>query len=227
MIINFLFKIGLIAILGMTLSSCSTSSAKKSLVSISTASEGLVKDSSLNFPLYLTNKLESSEKIRKEFGEKTFVVHTGHILKPLASKKENEDILHSLVGLGINVVNLSLEDFVIANLQEISFESYPQKFLNSSVVNLNEDSIIAKSNVTPFIVNNGVALLGLSDNKLHESLEMEQFLVSDYVLAVLKARKAANKVGNLHSFIIIHAIGSDINDVLERLPPNFLNSLTD
>ncbi len=220
------FVLFFISMIFLTLSACS-SGAKKSSVTIPAAAEGLVKNHFLTFPLYLTDKLDGVDKIKKENGEKTFIVHTGHLLNPTATKEENEKTLNSLKDLGINAFNLTLEDFVIANAQNISFENYPLQFINSSVVNLNEDSIISKPNISPFIVNEGVAIIGLSDNKLQENLEMEQFLVSDYVLAVLKARKSASKLKNIHSFIIIHTIGSEINDVLERLPPNFLNSLTD
>jgi len=219
------FKISLIISLFFFISCASH--PKKSAVSISTASEGLVKDHALSFPLYLTQKLEETSKIRQEHGDKTYIVHTGHLLKPNFSKEENEKLLSSLSELKIDAYNLTLEDFVIANNQDISFENYPLKFINASVVNLNEDSIITKANISPFIVNEGVALIGLSDNKINDSLNMEQFLVSDYVLAVLKARKIASKLKNIQSLVIVHTIGSEIDNVIDRLPPNFLNSLTD
>ena len=38
---------------------------------------------------------------------------------------------------------------------------------------------------------------------------------------------AADPEKPLHSFVIVHTMGADINEVMERLPPNFINSLTD
>ena len=133
----------------------------------------------------------------------------------------------------LDIVNLTIEDFVIADSQGISFDKYSQQFLNSSVVDLNEDSFIKKANINSYIVHNGVALIGLSDKKLDKKFPMEKFLVSDYALAVLRAKKAAIKESNtpdnldnpLNSFVIVHTIGADINEVMERLPSNFINSL--
>lgn len=212
--------------------SCS-SKQKKNTVSISTASSGLVKNNDISFSLYLTDKIEPKIDIQNRTSSNVFVVHTGHILNPNATKDQNEATLASLTGKGIDVVNLMIEDFLIANSQGISFEHYPQQFLNSSVVDLNEDNFIKKPNISPYVIHEGVALIGLSDKKLDKKLSMDKFLVSDYVLAVLRARKAAlkdssldkNPANPLRAFVIIHTIGSEINDVMERLPPNFINSL--
>lgn len=212
--------------------SCS-SKQKKNTVSISTASTGLVKNNDISFPLYLTDKIEPKIDIQNKTSSNVFVVHTGHILNPNATKAQNEATLAALTGKGIDVVNLMIEDFLIADSQGISFEHYPQQFLNSSVVDLNEDNFIKKPNISPYVIHEGVALIGLSDKKLDKKLSMDKFLVSDYVLAILRARKAAlkdssldnNPASPLRAFVIIHTIGSEINDVMERLPPNFINSL--
>lgn len=216
------------------LSACS-SNQKKKTVSISTASSGLVKNHNLDFPLFLTNQIEVRDVVEDKTSSDVFIVHTGHLLKANASKSQNEAVLESLKGKGIDVVNLSIEDFIIADQQDISFEKYPQKFLNSSVVNLNEDNIIAKKNITPYVIHEGVAMIGLSDKNIDKLLSMDKFIVSDYVLAVLRARKAALKDTSgaitpekpLHSYVIVHTMGGDINEVMERLPPNFINSLAD
>jgi hypothetical protein len=229
---NTLFLMAMATML--LLASCS-STPKKNSVSIATASSGLVKNNSIPFPLYLTDKIESRFEVEKKTANNVFIVHTGHILSASATKAQNEETLSSLVGKGVDVVNLTIEDFIIADSQDISFEKYPQQFLNSSVVDLNEDNFIKKSNINPYIIHDGVALLGLSDKRMDKKLSMEKFLVSDYVLAVLRARKSAlkdpsvenNPENPLRSFVIVHTIGSDINDVMERLPPNFINSLAD
>ena len=217
----------------LLLASCS-SAPKRNSVSIATASTGLVKNNSIPFPLYLTDKIESRFEVEKKTAANVFIVHTGHVLVASATKSQNEATLNSLLGKGIDVVNLTIEDFIIADSQDISFEKYPQQFLNSSVVDLNEDNFIKKSNINPYIIHEGVALLGLSDKKMAKNLSMEKFLVSDYVLAVLRARKSAlkdpavdNQVNPLRSFVIVHTLGSDINEVMERLPSNFINSLAD
>jgi hypothetical protein len=214
------------------LTACS-SSQKKNTISIATASSGVLKNHNLDFPLYLTDKIESREVIEDRISKDVFVVHTGHLFKANATKQQNEEILEAFTGKGIDVVSLSIEDFIIADQQEISFEKFPQFFLNSTVVDLNEDSIIKRKNIAPYIIHNGVAIIGLSDKNIDKLLTMDKFLVSDYVLAILKAKKAALKdpsvdVQNpLNSFVIVHTIGSEINEVMERLPPNFINSLAD
>lgn len=213
-------------------SSCS-SSQKRNSVSITPASTGILKNPNITFPLYLTDKIEKKSDVEAKTNSSVFIIHTGHILKADASKTQNEATLESLTGKGIDVVNLSMEDFIIADAQGISFEKYPQQFLNSSVVDLNEDNFIKKTNVSPYIIHDGVALIGLSDKKIDKKLSMEKFLVSDYVLAVLRARKSALKDATvdttppnpLRSYVIVHTIGSDINEVMERLPSNFINSL--
>lgn len=214
--------------------SCS-SNKKRNSVSISTASSGVLKNHDISFPLYLTDKVEKKSDVEAKTNSSVFIVHTGHILSASATKAQNMSTLESLTGKGIDVVNLTIEDFIIADSQEISFDKYPQQFLNSSVVDLNEDNFIKKTNINPYIIHEGVALIGLSDKKIDKKLSMEKFLVSDYVLAVLRARKSAlkdasvdaNPATPLRSFVIVHTIGSDINDVMERLPPNFINSLAD
>ena len=227
-------SIGLCLISMLFLASCSSAPTRNS-VSIATASSGLVKNNSIPFPLYLTDKIESKFEVEKKTANNVFIVHTGHILVASATKAQNEETLASLVGKGVDVVNLTIEDFIIADSQGISFEKYPQQFLNSSVVDLNEDNFIKKANINPYIIHDGVALIGLSDKKMDKKLSMEKFLVSDYVLALLRAKKAAlkdtsvenNQDNPLRSFVIIHTIGSEINEVMERLPSNFINSLAD
>ena len=214
--------------------SCS-SGANRNTVSISTASSGIVKNHDLNFPIYLTNTVETRSDIVTKTSSNVYIVHTGHILKPDLTREQNEEVLASLEGKGIDVVNLTLEDFIIADHQGISFEKYRQQFLNSSVMDLNEDSIVTKDNIAAYVIHDGVALIGLSDKTIDKSLSIDKFLVSDYVLSVLRARKTAQKdnLGNvsqqkpLKSFVIVHTMGSEINDVMDRLPPSFINSLAD
>lgn len=214
----------------------SCSSAKKDTISITPASAGVVKNNVMPFTLYLTDKIESRTDVEKKTNSNVFIVHTGHLLKANLSKKENEATLESLAGKGIDAINLSIEDFIIADSQEISFEKYPHRFLNSSVVDLNEDNIIAKPNITPYVIHQGVGIIGLSDRNIDKLLNGEKYLVSDYVMAVLRARKAALKEATqkpdedhpLQSFVLVHTMSADeIQAVLERLPPNFINSLAD
>ncbi|MBY0415054.1 MAG: hypothetical protein K2Q18_12865, partial [Bdellovibrionales bacterium] len=180
------------------------------------------------FPLYLINEVESKQEIAAKVAPNVFVVHTGHILKPNFTKEQNEEILKSLSEKNIDLVNLTVEDFTIAANQEIALNKYPQKFLSSSIIDINEDSFIAKTNITPYIIHEGVAFIGLSDKNLTLPMVMDKFLVSDYVLAVLRAKKLAflaNPKMIVKSYVIVHTIGSDIGEVMERLPPNFINSL--
>ena len=197
-------------------------------VQISTASLGLVKNPELQFPLVLTDKLESKDSFIEKYGKDVIVIHTGHLLKALAKKEDNLAVLQSLKDKKIDFINLSIEDFIIADQQEINLEEFPQQFLNSSVVNLNEDNIIEKANIKPFAIIDGVALIGLSDRNIDKLLSLDKFIVSDYVLALLRARKLAVKTTPPpHTYVIVHTLGAEINEVMERLPPNFINSLAD
>lgn len=221
----------------VTLSVFSCSSTKKdNSVSITPATLGVVKNNTIPFTLYLTDKIENRADVERKTSTNVFIIHTGHILKAGISKKDNEALLTSLEGKGINAVNLTIEDFIIADNQDIALEKFPQHFLNSSVVDLNEDNIVSKPNVTPYVIHQGVALIGLSDKKLDKGLNPEKFMVSDYVLAILRARKAAIKESSmkpnpefpLQTYVLVHTLSTDeIQNVLERLPPNFINSLAD
>lgn len=223
--------------IGFSLLAISCSSVKKDVnsVAITPASLGIIENSIMPFTLYLTDKIESRADVERKTNSNVFIVHVGHLLKANFSKKENEAILESLAGKGINAVNLTIEDFTIADNQEIFFEKYPQQFLNSSVVDLNEDYIISRPNIAPFIIHQGVALIGLSDKKREKIPNAEKFLVSDYVLSILRARKAAIKENTIRpnpefplaSFVLVHTLpANEIQGVLDRLPPNFVNSLT-
>ncbi|NOT78143.1 MAG: hypothetical protein HOP07_03970 [Bacteriovoracaceae bacterium] len=238
--LNHLFSVIYLGLF-FTLISCSSNVSKiletpKATLSIVTASDpGLFKNDSLKFPLYLTDKIESKEQVQANYGSNVFIIHRGHLLKASATKEENVAVLKSLEGKGIDAVNLSMEDFIIADQQQISLENYSQFFLNSSVVNLNEDNIVTKPNISSFVIYEGVAFIGLSDQVVDKNLVTEKFLISDYVLAILRAKKTAltnnslKKVSQpkIQSFVIVHNEGSEINEIIERLPPNFLNSLTD
>ena len=202
-------------------------------ISIVASTSGLMKNRLANFPIFLTDTLVNRIDLEKKYSSDIFIVHTGHILKPTLTKDENEKTLASLSSLGINLVNLTLEDFIVAESQEINFENYNQAFLNSSVVDLNLDALAVAKNISSYDVHDGMAFIGLSDNKVDKSLAMlkskEHYIISDYVLSILKVKKAALKSVTptaIQSFIIIHTLGNEINGVMERLPPSFINSLT-
>jgi len=228
--LSFIFIVTLVF-----LAACSSTKTDTS-VSITPASTGVVKNAILPFTLYLTDKIESRSDVERKTSSNVFIIHTGHFLKAKLSKQENMAILDSFEGKGINAINLTMEDFVIADTQEIALEKYPYHFLNSSVVDLNEDNIVSRINITPYIIHQGVAIIGLSDHKLDKPLNAEKYLVSDYVLAILRARKAAIKESAanpdpefpLKNFVLVHTMtDKEMTGVLERLPPNFINSLAD
>lgn len=209
--------------------SCSTSEQSSNGIPISTVSEGVVKKPEMDFPLYLTNKIEDRAEVVAKTSTEVFIVHTGHLLNPLFTKEQNEETLTSLKDKGIDLVNLTLEDFIVANNQGINLENYPQKFLNSSVMDLQVDNFITLKNVSPFFAHGNVVFVGISDKVVDPSLTLDKFMVSDYVLSVLRARKMAlggkNPIFSPKAFVIVHNIGSEINEVMDRLPSNFINSL--
>ncbi len=217
-----------ILILLSLLFSCSSNKSKDS-VSISTASIGEVKNSHIDFPLVLIDKIESKESMIQKHGDDVVVVHSGHFLKATAPKEENIKILNDLVNAKIDYVNLAIEDFIIADQKGIDFTSFSIKFINSSVVNLNEDNIIESENIKPFYIHNDVAIMGLSDKNIDKLLSLDKFIVSDHVLALLRARKIANKLTTPPTdIVIVHTMPpEEMNEILDRLPPNFISSLAD
>ena len=197
--------------------------------SITSHSKGLLKTSLAPFPIYLMDTLESRTVLEEKYSKDILIIHTGHILDPKKSKTENEQVLNSLSERGIDVVNLTLEDFSIALKQNINFENYPQSFLNSSVIDLGTDALVSAKNISSYYTHENIAFVGLSDRKASDNLPTEKFIVEDYVLSILKnKKKMINDFGEKHpaNFIIVHNIGEEIKEVLERLPPTFLNSLT-
>lgn len=198
-------------------------------VAITTASSGLMKNHSAGFPVYLTDQIENRADLVKKYTDDIYMVHTGHILKASLSKAENEKILESLSSSGFNLVNLTLEDFIIADAQKINLETYDKiLFINSSVIDLNLDALATASNITTFAIHEGAAFIGLSDERFDKQLSKEKYIISDYVLSILKVKREALKLappGALRTFIIVHTLGSEINDVMVRLPPSFINSL--
>ena len=100
------------------------------------------------------------------------------------------------------------------------------------MVDLNLDALATAKNIVPFDVHDGMAFIGLSDSTLDKKLiqKKEKFIINDYVLSILKIKKAAQKANAsqpISSYIIIHTLGGEINEVMERLPPSFINSLAD
>lgn len=209
--------------------SCSHSKSSKG-VSIATATSGLMKNHLASFPIYLTETLQPRAELEKKYSSDLFIIHLGHLLKPNLTKEQNEKTLASLKSHGFNLVNLTLEDFAIAEAQGIRFEDYEQTFLNSTVVDLSQDNLALAKNIIPYDVHNGIAFIGLSDNNLEKSFPQAKYIISDYVLSILKVKKTALKTATpttINSFILIHSLGNGINEVMERLPPSFINSLTD
>lgn len=221
-------KLILMLLLALIISSCAHKKVATG-VSITSASNGLMKNSGAEFPVYLTDKIENREALAEKFADDLFLIHTGHVLKPNLSKAENEKNLEALSENGFNLVNLTLEDFIIAENQKINFETYEQiNFLNSSVIDVNLDGLATAKNILPSVLQGEVAFIGLSDATLDKKLNKDKFIINDYVLAILKVKKAALKEAapdSLKKFIIVHTLGSEINEVMVRLPPSFINSL--
>jgi hypothetical protein len=221
-------KIGfLFLIFTLFLSSCS-STPKMETYSITYHSKGLLKTNLAGFPIFLIDGAESRTQIEEKYSKDVLIIHTGHVLDPKKSKAENENELSELAIRGIDVVNLTLEDFAVALKQNINFDNYQINFLNSTVISLETDSLVTGKNISSYYTHENVAFVGLTDRRVGENLPSEKFIADDYVLSILKIKKKILKdFGEKHpeNFIIIHNIGNEIKEVLERLPPSFLNSL--
>ena len=200
-------------------------------VSYSVASSGILKNTRASFPILLTDIVQPRVEFEIKYSTKElFIIHTGHLLNATLKKEENESRLKSLEGKGIDLVNLTLEDFIVADHQGIHFEDYSQMFINSTVIDLNTDELATAKNILPYDVHEGMAFIGLSDNRLDKNLTKEKYIINDYVLSILKIKKIALKataIKPITSFIIIQTLGSEIDEVMERLPPSFINSMTD
>lgn len=213
----------------------SCSSFKKNTTTLSAQTQGFIRSEGLDFPIYFTDKIISRDEIEQKTAKNVFIIHPGHILSPDSTKEENEATLQSLTGKGINLVTLSLEDFSIARSQGISFEQYPQQFLNSSTFSINEDSIIKSENIKTYFIHDGVAIIGLSDRKIASQFEDHALFIHDYAYSIISSKRDAlnfekqneTPVRPLHSFIVVHSLGEEINEIVDRLPSNFLTSLTD
>jgi hypothetical protein len=88
--------------------------------SITYHSKGLLKTNLASFPIFLIDGSESRPQIEEKYSKDVLIIHTGHILDPKKSKVENESELNSLANRGIDVVNLTVEDFAVAFKQNIN-----------------------------------------------------------------------------------------------------------
>lgn len=225
---NFIFFLLISVVLS---TSCSTQKNENSSLFKTLSSSGLIKKKSIPFPIYFTNKPEKRIDLEKKYSNNLFIMHTGHILKAELSKEENENNLAVLAMGGFNLINLTLEDFIIADNQGINFEKFDNlSFINSSVINLNLDNLVAAKNISSQFIFKGIAFIGLSDEKIGPKLNKDKFIIDDHVLAILKVKKNVlneNPMHDLKSFIIVHSLGNEISNVITRLPPFFTTLLTD
>jgi hypothetical protein len=216
----------LLAILILT--SCSHQVSDSGTV-FTAPSLGIIENKTTSFPIYLTNTLEKRIELEKKYSNNIFIIHTGHVLKAKLSKEENEKILFDLIEQNYNLINLTQEDFLIANNQGISLESFDKLlFLNSSVIDLNQDALVSSKNITSMANHEDVTFIGLSDSNVDETLEKDRFIIGDYVLSLLKAKVFAQKSDAQQtpkSIIIIHTLGKEFDEVMLRLPSSFISSL--
>jgi hypothetical protein len=161
------------------------------------------------------------------FGTDKPIIHSGHFLNSKLSKEKNEELLTTLENKNYSLVNLTLDDVIIAHIQNIKFENYPRLlFLNSSIIDLDKDSLLTGPNIVPYFVLNGVCFIGLSDNLVDTNLPAEHFLLNDYVLSILKVKNDSQKE-NPKSYVVIHKLGKEFETILQRLPTEFRALLTD
>jgi hypothetical protein len=154
------------------------------------------------------------------------IIHSGHFLRAKLSKADNEELLRTLEKKNYSLVNLTLDDLIIAHSQDIKLESFQKLiFLNSSITDLDKDGLFSGDNIVPYYILNGTCFIGLSDQNLTTQLPTEHFLINDYALSILKAKQDAQKE-NPTSFVIIHKLGKDFESISERLPADFRALLT-
>jgi hypothetical protein len=212
-------KILLKILIILSIASCSHE-FKRSTVTITPTNLGIVKNPAISIPLYFT--LDANDANAPTDSLK---IHLGHFLKAHLTKDQNLEILKNLEEKNFHLINLSLEDIAIAETQNINFSNYKKLiFLNSSVSDLNKDDLYTDTNVVPYYAFEDAVLIGLSDYVVDKKVQSSRFIFNDYVYSILRIKKLT-KAKNYKSYIIIHHIGDKINEVMERLPPTFINSL--
>jgi hypothetical protein len=142
------------------------------------------------------------------------------------SKDANEEILTTLENKNYSLINLTLNDLLIAQSQGINLEKFGKLiFLNSSIFDLEKDGLVAGSNIVPYYVLNGICFIGLSDSTLDSKIPSGHFIINDYVLSLLKIKQQSEKE-NPSSFVVIHKLGKEFESISERLPAEFRALLT-
>lgn len=193
---------------------------KRSTVTITPTNLGIVKNPAISIPLYFT--LDANDTNAPADSLK---IHLGHFLKAHLTKDQNTSILKNLEDKNFHLINLSLEDIAIAEAQGIKFSAFKKLiFLNSSVTDLNKDDLYTDVNIVPYYNYEDAILIGLSDFEIDKKVLSSRFIFNDYVYSILRIKKLT-KAKNYKSYIIIHHIGDKINEVMDRLPPTFINSL--
>ena len=154
------------------------------------------------------------------------IVHSGHFLFSNLSKVKNEEALRTMENKNYSLVNLTLDDLLIARSQGINFENFPKLiFLNSNILDLQKDSLFSGTNIMSYYILNGVCFVGMSDNYYNVKLYSDNFLMEDPVLALLKIKNATKK-DNPSSFVILHKPDKQFDEMLKRLPEDFSALLT-
>ncbi len=193
---------------------------KRSTVTITPTNLGIVKNPAISMPLYFTLDANDSNAPAD-----SLKIHLGHFLKAHLNKDQNLEILKNLEDKNFHLINLSLEDIAIAESQSIKFSNFKKLvFLNSSVTDLNKDDLYIDTNIVPYYAFEDAVLIGLSDFEIDKKVQSSRFIFNDYVYSILRIKKLT-KTKNYKSYIIIHHIGDKINEVMDRLPPTFINSL--
>lgn len=154
------------------------------------------------------------------------IIHSGHFLNAQDSKEKNEELLRTMENKNYSLINLTLDDLLIAESKGINFENFPKLiFLNSSIIDLEKDALFSASNIVPYYVLNGVCFIGLSDTTVNTTLPSSHYIVTDYVLSILKIKNEIQKE-NPSSFVIIHKLGKEFDSIPERLPLELRELLT-
>jgi hypothetical protein len=154
------------------------------------------------------------------------IIHSGHFLKSNLSKSANMEVLETMENKNYVLVNLTLDDLLIAKAQGINFRQYPKLiFLNSSIIDLDKDNLYNETNVISYYILNGVCFIGLSDLNFDRKIISDHFMIDDYVLSILKIKNSLKKE-NPASYVIIHNLGKDYENLLNRLPEDFKALLT-
>lgn len=225
-------KINLI-LLGVILNlvwSCSSSTPVSNFEK-SSESVAIYTGDAIDFPVRILHTGTLSDQIKDK---DTLVVYNDRIFSKDKSAQENTKAFQAIEASSAHYVILTVDDLAIIENQNLNFDKSKVKFINTGIYSSHNDQVLKNKFIVPYIVHKDVVVLGLTKETPALQDENSDFYVADYALALLQTKAEVDKVFSKNknkknekvkskSFLIIHDLGSGIDEIVERLPKHFIN----